>query len=182
MLAFLMSRAGVRRVWRGAACCMSMGLWVGMLGALPLQAAAAVQVAATAPDFTLRAMNGANMRLHELRGRVVMVNFWATWCGPCKQEMPHLGRLHDKYSRSGFVLLGVNVDEDPRNAAAVAAKLGISFPVLLDTDKKVSDLYDLQAMPSTYLIDRDGKVRHLHRGYLSGHEEVYDKQIRELLK
>jgi peroxiredoxin len=169
--------------WAAQACRQGTR-WVGLglLAGMALHAGAAVQMASMAPDFTLRTMNGANTRLQELRGRVVMVNFWATWCGPCKQEMPQLNRLHEKYSRMGFVLLGVNVDEDPRNAAAVAAKLGISFPVLLDTDKKVSDQYDLQAMPSTYLIDRDGKVRFLHRGYLGGYEEVYDKQIRELLK
>lgn len=153
-----------------------------LLASFALHASANVQVAALAPDFTLRAMKGPNTRLQELRGRVVMVNFWATWCGPCRQEMPHLNRLHEKYNRAGLVLLGVNVDDDPANAAAVAAKLGIQFPVLLDTDKKVSDQYDLQAMPSTYLIDRDGKVRFVHRGYLNGYEALYEKQIRELLK
>jgi peroxiredoxin len=135
-----------------------------------------------APDFTLRTMDGPNLRLQEQRGRVVMINFWATWCGPCRQEMPHLNRLHEKYRASGFVLLGVNVDDDTRNAADVAAKLGLKFPVLLDTDKKVSRLYDLATMPSTVLIDRDGKVRYLNRGYLAGHEDTYEKQIRELLK
>ncbi|TAK96153.1 MAG: TlpA family protein disulfide reductase [Aquabacterium sp.] len=152
------------------------------MAGLALQAAASVQVASAAPDFTLHAMKGPNTRLQELRGRVVLVNFWATWCGPCRQEIPHLNRLHEKYKRAGLVLLGVNVDDDPANAAAVAAKLDIQFPVLMDTDKKVSDQYDLQAMPSTYLIDRDGKVRYVHRGYLDGYEALYDKQIRELLK
>ena len=111
-----------------------------------------------------------------------MVNFWATWCGPCRQEMPHLNRLYEKYKSSGFVLLGVNVDEDPRRPPSVAAKLGVTFPVLLDTDKQVSRLYDLSAMPSTVLIDRDGSVRYIHRGYRDGYEDTYDKQIRELLK
>ena len=87
-----------------------------------------------------------------------------------------------RYKGSGFVLLGVNVDEDARKAADVAAKLGVTFPVLLDTDKSVSKLYDLSTMPSTVIIDRDGKVRYVHRGYLSGYEDNYDKQIRELLK
>ncbi len=160
-------------------------LCIGLLSMANLagtHAMAAVQVASQAPDFTLHAMKGPNTRLQELRGRVVLVNFWATWCGPCRQEMPHLNRLHEKYKRAGLVLLGINVDDDPANAASVAAKLGIQFPVLLDTDKKVSDQYDLQAMPSTYLIDRDGKVRYVHRGYLDGYEVQYDKQIRELLK
>ena len=159
---------------------------LGVLGiafaslASPL-ATGAIGPQAAAPDFTLRTMNGPNLRLAEQRGRVVMVNFWATWCGPCRQEMPQLDRLYQKYRSSGFVLLGVNVDEDARKAADVATKLGVTFPVLLDTDKAVSKLYDLSTMPSTVIIDRDGKVRYLHRGYLAGYEDNYDKQIRELL-
>lgn len=145
-------------------------------------AMAAIAPSSTAPDFTLHTMNGPNMRLQEQRGKVVMINFWATWCGPCRQEMPHLDRLYDKYKSSGFVLMGINVDDDTRNAAAVAAKLGVRFPVLLDTDKQVSRLYDLSTMPSTVIVDRDGKVRYVHRGYLSGYEDTYDKQVRELLK
>ena len=145
-------------------------------------APAALAPASAAPDFTLHAMDGPNLRLKEQRGRVVMVNFWATWCGPCRQEMPQLNRLYEKYKGSGFVLLGVNVDDDQRKAAEVAGKLGVTFPVLLDTDKTVSKLYELSTMPSTVLIDRDGKVRYVHRGYLTGYEDNYDKQIRELLK
>jgi len=96
--------------------------------------------------------------------------------------MPQLNRLYEKYKSSGFVLLGVNVDDDVGKAAEVAAKLGVTFPVLLDTEKSVSKLYDVSTMPSTMLIDRDGKVRYVHRGYLAGYEDNYEKQIRELLK
>jgi len=151
-------------------------------------AAAVPTVAATpaanavAPDFTLRSTDGRNMRLDELRGQVVLVNFWATWCGPCREEMPRLNALYEKYRRSGFVLLGVNVDDDPATALATASKLAVSFPVLLDTDKKVSKLYALETMPSTLLMDRDGKVRFVHRGYRAGTEADYEQQIRALLK
>ena len=145
-------------------------------------ASSAIAPTTPAPDFSLHAMSGPNMRLKDQRGRVVMVNFWATWCAPCRQEMPQLNRLYEKYRSSGFVLLGVNVDDDSSKAAEVAAKLGITFPVLLDADKSVSKLYDLSTMPSTVLIDRDGKVRYVHRGYLAGYEDAYEKQIRELLK
>ena len=145
-------------------------------------ATAAVQTSAAAPDFTLRSVGGANLRLGEQRGQVVLVNFWATWCGPCRQEMPHLNRLYDKYRSSGFVLLGVNIDDDPRAAADLAAKLGLRFPVLLDTDKQVSRVYDMSAMPATLLIDRDGRVRHIHRGYRDGVERTYEEQVRGLLK
>jgi peroxiredoxin len=137
---------------------------------------------APAPDFTLRQLDGPNLRLGEQRGRVVMVNFWATWCGPCRVELPHLARLHDKYRASGFVLLGVNIDEDPNAAKALASKLGLKFPVLLDSQKAVVGAYDLNAMPATVLIDRDGRVRHLHRGYKDGVEQLYEQQLRALLK
>jgi len=145
-------------------------------------ASSAIAPATAAPDFTLHAMGGPNLRLKEQRGRVVIVNFWATWCGPCRQEMPQLNRLYEKYKSSGFVLLGVNVDDDVAKAAELAAKLGVTFPVLLDTEKTVSKLYDVSTMPSTMIIDRDGKVRYVHRGYLAGYEDNYEKQIRELLK
>ena len=145
-------------------------------------ASAAVQLSANAPDFTLRSVGGTNLRLAEQRGQVVMVNFWATWCTPCLQEMPHLSRLYERYRASGFVLLGVNIDDDPRAATALATKLGLRFPVLLDTDKKVSRIYDMSAMPATLLIDRDGRVRHIHRGYRDGVEKTYEEQVRALLK
>ena len=157
-------------------------LLAATIGVCAVAYAAPIAPGALAPDFTLRTLDGPNLRLQEQRGRVVLVNFWATWCGPCRQEMPHLSKLYDKYRASGFVLLGVNVDDDTKNAVELAAKLGLKFPVSLDNDKKVSRLYDLSAMPSTVLIDREGKVRFVHRGYKDGYENTYDQQIRGLLK
>src|SRR5262252_4517486 len=91
--------------------------WLALLlaGAAALASATPLSPTAPAPDFTLRTLDGQKLRLGEQRGRVVLVNFWATWCGPCRQEMPHLDRLYQKYKASGFVLLGVNVDDDARN-------------------------------------------------------------------
>ena len=152
-----------------------------LAGALA-SAHATVQLSSSAPDFTLKSVAGPNLRLQEQRGQVVMINFWATWCGPCRQEMPHLNRIYDKYRSTGFVLLGVNIDDDPRAAADLAAKLGLRFPVLLDTDKKVSRVYDMSAMPATLLVDRDGRVRYIHRGYRDGVEKTYEEQVRSLLK
>lgn len=157
-------------------------LLAALLLAATCLADAATAVGANAPDFTLKTLAGPNLRLQEQRGKVVLVNFWATWCGPCRKEIPHLNRIADKYKSSGLVLLGVNVDDDVRNAAEVANKLKVSFPVLLDTDKSVSKLYDLNSMPSTLVIDRSGRVRYVHRGYQDGYENTYDQQIRELLK
>ena len=149
---------------------------------LALPAGSAVTNMSTAPDFTLHTLTGPNLRLQEQRGKVVLINFWATWCGPCQQEMPKLNQLYEKYRAAGFVLLGVNVDEDVKHANEVASRLGLKFPVLLDSEKSVSNLYQVSTMPSTVIVDRDGKVRYVHRGYLSGVEADYEKQIRELLK
>jgi len=144
--------------------------------------ASATAVSQRAPDFTLPSAAGTNLRLQEQRGQVVMLNFWATWCGPCRREMPQLDRLYEKYRAAGFVLLGVNIDEDQRNAVGLSTKLGLHFPVLFDSKQKVSRLYDLSTMPSTVLIDRDGRVRFVHLGYKDGYEETYEKQITELLR
>ena len=135
-----------------------------------------------APDFALKSSSGENMRLSEHRGDVVMINFWATWCGPCRQEMPLLDELYTRYQRVGFNLLGVNIDDDSRRAMKMIEELGVSFPVLFDARKEVSKLYSVEAMPVTVLVDREGNVRHVHNGYKPGYEEKYLDQIRSLLR
>lgn len=136
-----------------------------------------------APDFALRSLDGQNRRLSEMRGEVVMINFWATWCGPCREEMPLLDRIYQQYHPVGFEVLGVNVDDAGSTRAVEMAKnLGVSFPVLFDEAKSVSRLYGIDTMPMTVLIARDGTVRYLHQGYQPGAEQGYMDQIRQLLK
>lgn len=135
-----------------------------------------------APDFALKSSTGENMRLSEYRGDVVMINFWATWCGPCRQEMPLLDELYTRYQRVGFNLLGVNIDDDSSRAMKMVDELGVSFPVLFDARKEVSKLYEVNAMPVTVLVDREGNVRHVHHGYKPGYEEKYLDEIRSLLR
>jgi len=155
---------------------------LAMLIATVASQAAMPAIGSAAPDFTLKSGTGKNLKLSEHRGEVVMINFWATWCGPCRQEMPLLNRIHEKYRKAGFTLLGVNIDDNSANALAMAKKLGVTFPILFDAEKRISRLYDVDGMPSTVLIDRDGKVRYIHRGYRAGYEDLYEMQIRELLK
>ncbi len=135
-----------------------------------------------APDFALKSSSGENLRLSEHRGEVVMVNFWATWCGPCRQEMPLLDELYSRYQRVGFSLLGVNIDDNSSKAMNMISELGVTFPVLFDSRKEVSKLYNVEAMPVTVLIDREGTVRYVHHGYKPGYEEKYLDQIRSLLR
>ena len=138
--------------------------------------------ASMAPTFTLPSRGGDNVSLGQLKGRVVMLNFWASWCGPCRQEMPLLDQMHKRYSALGFTLVGVNVDTDSKDAEDWLSKTPVSFPVLFDRESKVSKLYDVSAMPSTVFIDRKGNVPYLHRGYKPGDESEYLNQIRALLK
>lgn len=138
--------------------------------------------AAPAPDFTLKSAGGENIKLSELRGEVVMINFWASWCAPCRQEMPHLDALHTRYQPLGFTVLGVNVEQDPAAARALLKDSPVAFPVLFDEHNEVSRLYDVSAMPSTVIIDRDGNVRYQHQGYQTGLEDTYQQQISGLVR
>lgn len=135
-----------------------------------------------APDFTLPVRNGGTLALSELKGQVVMLNFWASWCGPCRQEMPLLDQMHKKYEALGFKLLGVNVEADTKDAERWLTQTPVTFPILFDRENKVSQLYSVNAMPSTVFIDRKGNVRYLHRGYKAGDESEYLNQIRALLR
>lgn len=151
-------------------------------GWLILLPAMAAVTGSAAPDFTLKSASGENLKLSEYRGEVVLINFWASWCGPCRQEMPALDELHNRYRALGFTVLGVNVEEDSRKAREVLKDLQVSFPVLLDDRSTVSRLYDIVAMPSTVLVDRNGNIRYLHKGYQPGLEDVYLQQVRELIR
>ena len=141
-----------------------------------------VSVGAEAPDFALRSTAGGNLRLSEHRGQVVMINFWATWCGPCRQEMPKLDEIFARYERAGFTLLGVNIDEDAERAQRLADELGVKFPLLFDEEQDVSRMYDVRAMPMTVMVDRSGKVRSVHFGYRPGMEQRYLDEVRALLR
>ena len=156
------------------------GLLVSVLAATSL--ASSGLEGRAAPDFALKSSTGENLRLSEYRGEVVMVNFWATWCGPCRQEMPLLDELYQRYQRVGFNLLGVNIDDDSRRAMQMIEELGVNFPVLFDDRKEVSKLYEVEAMPVTVLIDREGNVRFVHHGYKPGYEDKYLDQVRSLLR
>lgn len=135
-----------------------------------------------APDFNLDSSTGSKLGLSELKGQVVMINFWASWCGPCKEEMPLLEQMYRKYKPMGFTLLGVNVEPDPSKAQALLQKTPVSFPILFDRQSQVSKLYNVTNMPSSVLIDRAGNVRYLHHGYKAGDENAYLDQIRALMR
>jgi thiol-disulfide isomerase/thioredoxin len=147
--------------------------------------AAAVAPLATgiaAPAFQLGGADGRAVDLAALRGKVVMINFWASWCGPCRKEMPILEQLNKQYRAKGLALIGVNVEPDSKAALDWLKATPVSFPILFDTDSKVSRLYQVAGMPNTVIVDRKGTVRYIHRGYQAGAENEYLDQIRQLIR
>jgi peroxiredoxin len=134
-----------------------------------------------APGFTLQSRDGKTVTLAQFKGDVVMLNFWASWCGPCRQEMPLLDSIYKQYKDMGFTLIGVNVEPNSRDANAWLMKTPVSYPILYDTKSQVSQLYHVQAMPTTVIIDRKGIVRFVHNGYLPGDENQYMNSIRALI-
>ena len=135
-----------------------------------------------APDFVLKSASGKNIRLSELKGRIIMLNFWATWCGPCTEEIPYLNKIHDSLNPYDFELLGINLDVDQSKAIHLANKLNVNFPILFDVEKDVSKSFSIDAMPTTIIIDRSGDIRHINRGFKKGYEERYYRQIQALRK
>jgi len=156
------------------ACCLSLSV--------PGVAVAVATPGSAAPDFSLAARDGGKVRLADLKGQVVMINFWATWCGPCRQEMPLLAQLNTKYEPLGFTLLGVNVEPDSAAAVTWLKGMPVTFPILFDTDSTVAGSFGVEGMPSTVFVDRKGQVRYIHQGYKPGDEARYADMIRSLVK
>jgi thiol-disulfide isomerase/thioredoxin len=159
---------------------LAKGLALAAAFVLPAFAASS---SGPAPAFQLAGRGGKAIDLSQFKGQVVMINFWATWCGPCRQEMPLLEDIYKKYKPMGFTMLGVNVEPDSASAEAWLQKQKpVSFPIAFDTESKVSKLYNVAGMPSTVFVDRKGNVRVMHKGYKPGDENFYLTQIRSMLK
>lgn len=137
---------------------------------------------ASVPDFTLKSNSGQNLRLSEQRGNVILVNFWASWCGPCREELPEFEKLRQKYRKYGFEIWAVNIDIDSNEALKFVKPLSLSFPILFDNSLQISQIYKVETMPSTFLIDRDGKLRFVHHGFQANYVEKYDAEIHDLVK
>ena len=150
-------------------------LWLSSLPAWALDAGAKM------PEIGLKDLSGKTVNLASLAGKVVVIDFWATWCAPCKEELPVLQKLYKKYASQGLVVVGVSVDKDAANIPSFAKKLALTFPVVHDAGHQVSGRYQPPRMPSSYIIDRKGIVRYVHGGFRADDAAVFEKQIQGLL-
>jgi thiol-disulfide isomerase/thioredoxin len=136
-----------------------------------------------APDFTLETLDGPQLTLSELRGHPVMLNLWASWCLPCRVEMPAIERVYQRHREDGLVVVGLNVTSQDSEAAArlFVQEFGLSFPIVLDRDGAASARYELMGLPSTYFIDREGIIRQVIIGGPMS-EAVMLSHIQDLLQ
>jgi peroxiredoxin len=137
---------------------------------------------AEAPDFVLRSLTGQNLRLSEFRGEIVMLTFWATWCGDCRAQLEQLAEMHSRYRDAGVELLAVSLDQNRKQAEDMIGRLKASYPVLHDQGGDVGKLYDVSRMPVMVLIDRGGVVREVFEGFRRGNEQQYLEQVQALLR
>lgn len=145
----------IKIAWRDLfllSACFLLFLLMGM-GSRPPQAGS------PAPDFTLQDLEGRPVRLADYKGKVVLINFWATWCEPCKKEMPEIQAAYEQHKGEGFVVLGINFGEKPKGAEKLVKAMGLTFPILIDRKVEVAERYGVINLPVTFFIDRDGIIR-----------------------
>ena len=141
--------------------------WMGEQGTekpTPIQSA---QIGATAANFQLPSLSGEPVALSDYQGQVILVNTWATWCPPCKAEMPGINEFYQTHQNDGFVVLAINSQEDAATVQRFITAQGFTFPVLLDTRASVLDQYKVRGLPTSFVIDRDGIIRYIHTGAIT---------------
>ncbi len=130
------------------------------------------QVGNLAPDFQLQSLDGKVVSLSELRGSPVMLNFWATWCPPCRNEMPYIQQIYEEWSGKGLVLLAIDIGESSSTVKEFVQSYELSFPVLLDIKEDVAQIYNITGIPTTFFIDKDGIIQDKRVGSFQSKEEI----------
>ncbi len=135
-----------------------------------------------APDFTLQGIDGKTYTLSELKGKVVLLDFWAVWCPPCRRSIPFFQSLYERYRDSGLVVVGVSVDKDRSRLVGFVRNMGVTYPILWDRDGIVADLYNAYSLPTTLIIDAQGNVVLKRVGFSDSHATLYEETVKRLLK
>ena len=129
-----------------------------------------------APDFLLERLEAGELRLSDFHGRAVVLNFWATWCAPCRKEIPQLVDAYDRYEAGGLIVIGLNLQEGKSIVGSYAEDFGMNFPIAIDRDGEVGDEYRLLGLPTTFFIDREGIIRSIFTGPFQ--EKAGDTEVR----
>jgi cytochrome c biogenesis protein CcmG/thiol:disulfide interchange protein DsbE len=144
--------------------------------------ALAVDVGEPPPEINLPDLNGKKVSLAALRGKVVIVDFWASWCAPCKEEMPVLESLYKRFKGQGLEVIGVSVDNEAANAKKFLTGVKVSFPIVHDAGHVVADKFKPPRMPTSYIIDKAGKIRFVHAGFRKEDAKKIEDEVTKLLK
>lgn len=139
----------------------------------------AVKVGSKAPNFSLEQLHGSELALADLNGKGVVLNFWGTWCEPCKAEMPALQEKYETYKDKGLVVVGVNIGESPITIEPFIKQFGIDFPILLDRKSQITKLYRIGPIPTTFFISPEGKVEDIFIGQLN--EAMIESKVEKIL-
>lgn len=163
---------------------MRKTIFIAALALIACSSAAATEKDSKALDFTGKTSTGQLVKLSDYRGKVVLLDFWASWCGPCKKEFPFLVQLHRKLQDKNFVVLAINLDTDAVKMQDFLSKQkpGPAFPILVDPGGKLPVLYDVEGMPTTVLIDKKGIVRYRHLGFTAKDKKKLVQEVIDLLK
>jgi thiol-disulfide isomerase/thioredoxin len=137
-------------------------------------------LAQKAPDFSLPG-DGKHISLSSLKGKVVYVDFWASWCDPCRKSFPWMNEMHSRYDNKKFTIVAINLDASKADAAKFLNIVPAKFDVAYDPDGKIASKYKLKTMPSSYLIDQKGNLVYAHRGYREGETHEIEQKIQQLL-
>lgn len=143
--------------------------------------AVALDKGQAAPEIQLRDLAGKEVKLSSLKGKVVIVDFWASWCGPCRESMPVLERLSKTYKNKGLVVLGVNIDNDAATASKFLKDVPVSFTVVNDAAKTVAKAYAPPTMPSSYIVDKLGRIHAVHAGFKASDGKKLEAEVQQLL-
>lgn len=152
---------------------------VGGQGGLPTPVPDRSAAGSSAPDFTAQTADGETIVLSDLRGRPVALNFWATWCAPCRVEMPELQSASERYAEDGLVILAVNAGESAETVRGFMDELGLTFPAVLDPDGEIVSLYGVRVFPTTIWIDVEGVIRGQHFGALD--ESLIERYMEDVM-
>jgi thiol-disulfide isomerase/thioredoxin len=156
-----------------------------VIGLICLETASALAQEASpprtaAPEWKLTDLNGKLVKLSDFRGKVLILDFWATWCGPCRVEMPHFVELQKQYGNKGLTVIGVSLDEQgPEVVKEFVKQLGVNYPIVIGNEKVAEAYGGIYAIPTTFVIDRQGRIASRHMGY--NDKTVFEKEIQSLL-